>query len=176
MKKIVLLIFMFNVAMTTANAQYSNATLNGPWLLYQNPLSPYNDSLVYILFDGNGSITDFGAFGTFSGSYSVNASVHFPEFSMWMKDHFSYRGSLPHRIQQLWAIKFCPEYPIRERFRNHYGISEFSVWFSYSNFNSGQSGKNNRSNRVDSAGYWKDLHRFRGVYWPYKNWCTQNRK
>ena len=73
MKKIVLLIFMFNVAMTTANAQYSNATLNGPWLLYQNPLSPYNDSLVYILFDGNGSITDFGGFGTFSGSYSVNA-------------------------------------------------------------------------------------------------------
>ena len=77
MKKIVLLVFMFFVALTTANAQYSNATLSGPWLLYQNPLTPYNDSLVYIIFDGNGSITDFGGFGTFSGSYTVNATGSF---------------------------------------------------------------------------------------------------
>ena len=76
MKKVVL-IFMIFIAMTTANAQYSNATLSGPWLLYQNPLTPYNDSLTYIIFDGNGSITDFGGFGTFSGSYSVNASGAF---------------------------------------------------------------------------------------------------
>ena len=68
---------MIFIAMTTANAQYSNATLNGPWLIYQNPLTPYNDSLVYIIFDGNGSITDFGGFGTFSGNYSVNTTGAF---------------------------------------------------------------------------------------------------
>ena len=77
MKKLLLPVFMIFIAMTTANAQYSNATLSGPWLLYQNPLTPYNDSLTYIIFDGNGSITDFGGFGTFSGSYSVNASGAF---------------------------------------------------------------------------------------------------
>ena len=77
MKKIVFFIFMFIVAMTTTNAQYSNATLNGPWLLYQNPLTPYHENFAYILFDGNGSITDFGGFGTFSGNYSVNATGAF---------------------------------------------------------------------------------------------------
>ena len=77
MKKIVFFIFIFIVAMTTTKAQYSNATLNGPWLMYQNPLTPYKDSLVYIIFDGNGLITDFGGFGTFSGNYTVNASGAF---------------------------------------------------------------------------------------------------
>ena len=82
------------VAMTSAYAQYSNATLNGPWLIYQNPLTPYNDSLMYIVFDGNGSITDFGGFGTFSGNYSVNASGSFTGNLIWDEGSYPLGGQL----------------------------------------------------------------------------------
>lgn len=52
-------------------AQYSNASLNGPWMTTTD-----NDS--YILFDGNGNITEFGVYGGVTGSnvgtYSITSS------------------------------------------------------------------------------------------------------
>jgi len=75
MKKFTIILTVLIALTITAKAQYSNATLNGAWFLYQTPLSPYGDSLGYIIFDGNGNITDFSGFGTFTGSnYSVNTS------------------------------------------------------------------------------------------------------
>jgi len=73
-KLIILLIILFAVSIKT-KAQYSNSTLNGAWFLYQTPLTPYSDSLLYVVFDGNGTITDCSGFGTFTGSnYSVTTS------------------------------------------------------------------------------------------------------
>jgi len=56
---------------------YTNATLNGPWLMYAdvNPINPYNDNLNYLVFDGNGSIIDMNGFGgPWFGSYTVTGS------------------------------------------------------------------------------------------------------
>lgn len=61
----------------SANAQYSNATLNGPWLLYAPPIhTTIPDSTpMYFVFDGNGHITDMSGFGTLKPStYNVTAS------------------------------------------------------------------------------------------------------
>jgi len=57
-------------------AQYSNATLNGPWWLGFYPFQIYNyDSTLYLVFDGNGNITDWDGFGPgFNGNYSVTTS------------------------------------------------------------------------------------------------------
>jgi photosystem II stability/assembly factor-like uncharacterized protein len=62
---------------STATGNYSNATLNGPWLIYANltPIDPFNDNLLYIVFDGNGNINDLSGFGSpWSGNYTVSAS------------------------------------------------------------------------------------------------------
>ncbi|MBV5312417.1 MAG: T9SS type A sorting domain-containing protein [Prolixibacteraceae bacterium] len=93
MKKL-MLIFMFFSAVAITNAQYSNTTLNGPWLLYKNPLSPYNDGLMYIIFDGNGSITDWGGFGTYSGNYSVSATGVISGNLIWTGGSFQLAGQL----------------------------------------------------------------------------------
>lgn len=57
---------------------YSNATLNGPWFFYRDvtPIDPFNDSLLYFIFDGNGNIIDLSGFGGpwFGSSYTVNSS------------------------------------------------------------------------------------------------------
>jgi hypothetical protein len=56
-------------------AQYSNATLNGPWFLDTIPAQIYNDVYTnYLVFDGNGNIIDGSMFcNAISGSYSVTA-------------------------------------------------------------------------------------------------------
>jgi hypothetical protein len=61
---------------STLFAQYSNATLNGPWWLGFYPFHIYNaDSTLYLVFDGNGNITDWNGFGPgFNGNYSVTTS------------------------------------------------------------------------------------------------------
>jgi PKD repeat protein/photosystem II stability/assembly factor-like uncharacterized protein len=60
------------------NALYSNATLNGPWFFHIEPLSPYNDSLAYFVFDGNGNIIDMSGFsGPMGGTYSVSSNGAF---------------------------------------------------------------------------------------------------
>lgn len=75
MKKFTIIFALFIACTITANAQYSDATLNGAWLLYQAPLNPYGDSLMYLVFDGNGNITGWSGFGSCAGSnYSVNSS------------------------------------------------------------------------------------------------------
>lgn len=56
---------------------YTNATLNGPWLMYADitPIDPYNDNLNYLVFDGNGNIIDMNGFGgPFYGNYTVTGS------------------------------------------------------------------------------------------------------
>lgn len=56
---------------------YTNATLNGPWLVYTDltPIDPFNNNLLYIVFDGNGSVIDLSGFGgPWSGNYTVNSS------------------------------------------------------------------------------------------------------
>ncbi len=59
-------------------AQYSNATMNGQWLLHGGPFSTANaeadTSLFYIGFDANGNITDWENFGPVGGTDSVTAS------------------------------------------------------------------------------------------------------
>lgn len=57
-------------------AQYSNASLNGPW--YGASLEPD----IYMIFDGNGNITELGAFGMVNsaahvGTYTVTSSGYF---------------------------------------------------------------------------------------------------
>lgn len=75
MKKFTFILTVLIEMTITSKAQYSNATLNGAWFLYQTPLSPYNDSLLCLVFDGNGNITDWDGFGSITGSnYSVNTS------------------------------------------------------------------------------------------------------
>lgn len=70
-------------------AQYSNATLNGPWRWHSVPFNPDPDSTLCLVFDGNGNITDVLAFqfsksgstysvsssGVFSGSISLDQSL-----------------------------------------------------------------------------------------------------
>jgi len=56
---------------------YSNATLNGPWFFYSDvtPIDPFNDNLMYFVFNGNGNIEDVSGFGgPFTGNYTVSAS------------------------------------------------------------------------------------------------------
>jgi hypothetical protein len=55
-------------------AQYSNATLSGPWFLYHVPVVISDDSLNYLVFDGNGHITTGNMFGFTPGTYSVTAT------------------------------------------------------------------------------------------------------
>jgi len=75
MKKFTIISIVLIAMITTTNAQYSNATLNGAWFMYQAPLTPYGDSLMYMIFDGNGNITAWSGFGSINGSnYTVNAS------------------------------------------------------------------------------------------------------
>lgn len=60
-----------------STGNYSNATLNGPWFMYTNlsPIDPNNDNLNYLVFDGNGNITDFNGFGgPWTGNYTVSPS------------------------------------------------------------------------------------------------------
>lgn len=71
-------IFCFTVFVNnTLLAQYSNATLNGPWFLHSVPLQIYDDEATnYVVFDGNGNIIDGSMFiNSYSGStYSVSPS------------------------------------------------------------------------------------------------------
>ena len=76
-KKIILASIAFLYA-NTLFSQYSNATLNGQWLLHGGPISAANaeadTSLFYVGFDGNGNIIDWENFGPVGGTDSVTAS------------------------------------------------------------------------------------------------------
>jgi photosystem II stability/assembly factor-like uncharacterized protein len=57
---------------------YNNATLNGPWFGFLNPLDPYNDQFGYMVFDGLGHIIDGSQFPfQTTGTYSVNPDGSF---------------------------------------------------------------------------------------------------
>ena len=75
MKKLILFGLVLCLVLSTNSgllAQYSNASVKGPWLLNQYPLPLVNDTeTIYLVFDGNGNITDMGGFGTCTGNYSV---------------------------------------------------------------------------------------------------------
>jgi hypothetical protein len=75
MKKFYFLLVVGLLISISLKAQYSNATLSGPWFIYTEPLNPFEeDGLMYIVFDGNGNITDFCGFGEMSGTYTVSSS------------------------------------------------------------------------------------------------------
>ena len=62
-------------ANNTLFAQYSNASLNGPWFYGNISDANLRDKVMYFIFDGNGLITEWGGFGPNSGSnYSVTSS------------------------------------------------------------------------------------------------------
>ncbi len=73
-----LCVIFFLVNSNVLLAQYSTATLNGPWFVYTEPLNPYNDNLNYFVFDGNGNITAMNGFPSpITGTYTVNADGSF---------------------------------------------------------------------------------------------------
>jgi len=71
--KIMIWAFITLLYASTLFAQYSNATLKGSWWLGNYPFHIYDsDNTLYIVFDGNGNVTDWSGFGPdFSGNYSV---------------------------------------------------------------------------------------------------------
>ncbi|MBK6834871.1 MAG: T9SS type A sorting domain-containing protein [Bacteroidetes bacterium] len=72
MKKLLTLLTLLLALNTNIFSQYSNATINGAWFMNIPPQNPYGDSLLYIVFDGNGNITDFSGFcGSIGGTYTV---------------------------------------------------------------------------------------------------------
>ncbi len=74
MKKLLVLMTLIVALNTTGFSQYSNATMNGAWFAYIAPQNPYGDSLMYIVFDGNGNVIDFSGFcDNVSGTYTVTA-------------------------------------------------------------------------------------------------------
>jgi hypothetical protein len=77
------------------SGQYSDATLTGPWLIHFTPISPYNDSLLYIIFDGSGSINDMSGFcGTVGGTYSVTVGGAITANIVCDADNFPFTGQL----------------------------------------------------------------------------------
>lgn len=74
--------------------QYSNSTLNGPWFLHTSPLVLHPDSLGYLVFDGNGHITDGNMFGAVSGHYSVMPNGFFTGMLTIESDSFPIGGQL----------------------------------------------------------------------------------
>ena len=76
-------------------AQYSNATLNGSWFFYTEPLNPYDDELNYAIFDGNGNITNASGFPTpASGNYTVNQNGSFSGTAFMGSETFPFVGQL----------------------------------------------------------------------------------
>jgi hypothetical protein len=65
--------FLLALLPAPADAQYSNASLDGPWLCVLSSEGPHGDA-TYLVFDGQGSITDMGIHNAPSpaGSYSVD--------------------------------------------------------------------------------------------------------
>jgi len=80
MKKIIFFGLMFCLNLSDNNglfAQYSDASLNGPWFIYKAPLRPLFDSTKYIVFNDNGLVTDASWWGTTGGNDTVTASGAF---------------------------------------------------------------------------------------------------
>ena len=79
-----LLTLMLGVLLTAniADAQYSDASLNGPWIMFYVEDDPENPNTVFIIFDGQGSITDMGIFNPSDslGTYSVDSTGSFIGF------------------------------------------------------------------------------------------------
>lgn len=73
-RKLLLTLFTLIVLNTKVFSQYSNASLNGAWFMYLTPQNPTGDSLLYLVFDGNGNVTDFSGFcSNIGGNYNVTS-------------------------------------------------------------------------------------------------------
>ena len=80
-------------AFSTGN--YSNATLNGSWFFYTEPLNPYDDQLNYAIFDGNGNITGASGFpAPAKGNYTVNQNGSFSGNAIMGGESFPFSGQL----------------------------------------------------------------------------------
>lgn len=77
-KTILLIALIVSGVCGIAQAQYSDATFNGPWFIHPTPLTPYHDSLSYLIFNGSGSIVNGSMFPSpTTGTYSVNSDGSF---------------------------------------------------------------------------------------------------
>lgn len=70
------------VALSNLFAQYTEATLNGPWFARNTVLDTFAvDNMGYVVFDGNGDVTDISTFNMgcsgFIGNYTVTANDSF---------------------------------------------------------------------------------------------------
>lgn len=66
------LLILFAVTNSTAQTNYSVWTMEGAWLMHQSPIYPYKDSLNYLVFDGEGKITEGSMFpAPVTGTYAV---------------------------------------------------------------------------------------------------------
>jgi|GEM_PF-2329612 len=93
-------IFTLAILALSINAfsQYSDATLDGPWFIHTVPLSPNHDSLLYLVFDGNGKVTDMSGFSdSFIGDYSVSANGAFSGNLIADGDTFPFYGQLSYQ-------------------------------------------------------------------------------
>jgi hypothetical protein len=94
MRKTLLLCCVLLCLASTANAQYSNASLNGPWLVEISGVEPYDYS-VYLIFNGQGSITDMGVMSPPDsiGWYSVAPNGAISGF-IWSDGYVPFTGQM----------------------------------------------------------------------------------
>lgn len=75
--KFLLLIVFFGISalIFRAHAQYDVTSLDGSWFLQLSEEDPYDDNLMYIVFDGQGNIIAISGFcESVSGTYTVSES------------------------------------------------------------------------------------------------------
>lgn len=94
MKKILLLCCTLLCLASTVEAQYSNASLDGPWIIEISGVETY-DYAVYLVFNGQGSITDMGAMNVpdSAGSYSVAPNGAISGF-VWSDGYVPFTGQM----------------------------------------------------------------------------------
>jgi len=75
-KILLLIVFLSFCAITfKVAAQYDVTSLDGPWFLQLSEDNPYDDNLMYIVFDGQGNIIAISGFcESVSGTYTVSES------------------------------------------------------------------------------------------------------
>jgi len=83
-------LFLSALLPISADAQYSNASLDGPWLWVIG-----SHEAIYLVFDGYGSITDLGIFNSPSpaGSYSVAPDGAITG-SIWLDESTPFTGQM----------------------------------------------------------------------------------
>ena len=150
MKKVLLFVFVLIQALfvnTTLLAQYADSTLNGPWWANYYPLHIYNDdSINYLVFDGNGHILGGSMFcSTISGNYSVSASGAISGAFVCDGSPFPVSGQFSSRI--FASISFGPQWGL-SKITNPGALTDSLVGILYS----ASCGQKNVTLRLNSQG------------------------